>query len=104
MRGRFEYQIVKGAVIYGYPYKSLPKAREGLHKLRLPGAEIERIKLLTNSAKRYYRWRAGDWSLDFNSEPTAADLYYWGSAPEVFKCPRGYKPCRQIGCDCRRKR
>lgn len=20
-----------------------------------------------------------------------------------FKCPRGYDPCKQVGCDCRRK-
>ena len=87
MRGRFEYQVVAGAGVYGMPCKTIAAAKALLHKIKPkwnkynPPFEIERVKLLTNGARRYYRWRAGDW--DSTSErrcsATAADLAHWES-------------------------
>ena len=76
-RGYFQYQLTRGAGIYGRPYKSLQQARVALDNLGIRGAEIERIKLLPNNARRYYRWRSGRWSTDFTSIPTESDLNHW---------------------------
>lgn len=40
-------------------------------------------------------------------EKVMSDAYALPAFPEQvepFYCPRGYDPCRQIGCDCRRKK
>lgn len=73
------YWPVSGASVFWREADSLAKAKAALPKLRErhPCIEIERVLLLNNGARRYWRWRAGKWSHDQHYDPTEQDLARW---------------------------
>lgn len=74
------YWPVSGsAVFWNEPY-SAREAKAAARELRergWPSAEIERVLLLNNNARRYWRWRGGRWSTKFWTDPTPKDLARW---------------------------
>jgi len=84
MRQSYLYWPVAGSSCWWREPYSLAKAKAALPALRRqhPGYdfEIERVLLLNNNARQYFRWRGGKWSLKNHFAPTTADIAHW-SAP-----------------------
>jgi hypothetical protein len=90
-RQKYLYQAVSGAGVFGEPHLTLAGAKAQVLGLRSGGdrrygcwtdAEVERLLVLNNNARRYWRWRGGRWSFDRHFDPTAADLAKWAAAPQ----------------------
>ena len=82
---KYLYWPVSGAGYFWKEPRSLKEAKAALPKLREKWlkVEIERVLLLNNNARRYWRWRSGKWSTEKHYDPTAADLAHFATpAPE----------------------
>lgn len=80
-RERYLYWPVAGASVWWREADTMKRAKAALRTLRQqhPGYdfEIERVLLLNNNARRYWRRRNGKWSTENHFDPTAADLAHW---------------------------
>ena len=82
------YWPVSGAIVFWREPYSIRKAKATLPALRKewPAVEIERVMLLNNDARRYWRWRKGQWSFNDHFDPTPVDLMHWNEGG-VHGCP-----------------
>jgi len=84
----YKYQVVRGCGLYGVP-RSIFACKKYLkgHNTDLPYIdpenrfEIERILVLSNGAKRYWRMRNGKWVTKFDYTCPEADAKRWQVQP-----------------------
>jgi hypothetical protein len=81
MMSAYLYQPVEGAIVF-WPSgpRSIVKAKRAVVGLRARGhsqAEVERVLLVGNHGRRYWRWRNGSWSTEKHYDPLPADLQRW---------------------------
>ena len=92
MSEHYLYWPVAGAIVFWREAHSLPKAKAAISSLRHrhPDAEIERVLLLNNNARRYWRWRNGKWSTAGHFDDVApSDLAHWGILAAADKAEGG---------------
>ena len=75
---KYVYQAVCGAGVFG-GVTSIKSAKYTVSLLRpkWPAAEVERIQVLANGSRRYWRWRGGKWSVAQHYDPSPRDLARW---------------------------
>ena len=80
MSNSYLYWPVAGASLFWREPCGIKKAKAALPELRKKWSdvEIERVLLLDNNARRYWRWRGGKWdAFKWLDDPTEADLRKW---------------------------
>lgn len=103
---KYLYWPVAGAAVFWREAHSLERAKAALPKLRAdwPDVEIERVMLVDAipNARRYWRWRDGNWSVQGHYDPRPDDLARWADVSDEQEaciaphcaCSEGWPKCR----------